>query len=73
VADAEPKLPERRRNWELRQLESELDEVEGDGRGPIQQRIEELHAEETSKYEQKKAAHQEYLRLRQRRERSSKS
>jgi tetratricopeptide (TPR) repeat protein len=59
----EPMPPERRRNWELRHLESELNEVEGDSRSGIQHRIDELKAKEAEEYEREKSAHEEYLRL----------
>src|ERR1035437_10236345 len=59
----EPMPPERRRNWELRHLESELNEVEGDRRCGIQHRIDELKAKEAEEYEREKSAHEEYLRL----------
>ena len=59
----EPRPPGRRRNWELRELESELNEAKGDSRISIQQRIDEIGVEEAANYEREKAAHEEYLRL----------
>src|ERR1035441_6792841 len=59
----EPRPPGRRRNWELRELVSELNEAKGDSRISIQQRIDEIGVEEAANYEREKAAHEEYLRL----------
>jgi hypothetical protein len=59
----EPEPPERRRNWELRRLELELDQAEAESRPTIQHRIDELRIEVAANYEREKAAHEEYLRL----------